>query len=451
MSEVKDEGETVPVKEEGEKVETTQEKNEEEPKTEEEKEEKQENNMDKDGFENVPKSVKFQLFALFFFLGIFNHLGNILVLTGGRIIAYELKLQKVFTLYTSSSSIFAVCTRMINSRLFIKVSYQKRMVCVCFLMIAGYASMFAVFHLYENQLHEYNVLCFALTFIPSFFLGSCYALGEGAIMAYLRNYPPTLIAGFSSGTGLSGLFSASLNFASQLVSIKYKWFYLVLAPTGFIYLGLFYWSYKLYLKYFFIDQSAADLEKAQDEQKAPLVTDDKEETKGPETDNPDESADMPIAKDANLSKVQDKTMDSMNKKNKELTCENFCKVMGMAGRYIINMGLIYLIQFFCQNALFVKDALRVEIPFLPDGCDDPEESKRTYNKGRFEFVNLFFQLGMWTSKTLIRVVRHIQPIEIYTSVVTAVTVFASLEYVFHFSPWYVFPIVMFVLGFFGGG
>ena len=332
------------VKEEGEKVETTQEKNEEEPKTEEEKEEKQENNMDKDGFENVPKSVKFQLFALFFFLGIFNHLGNILVLTGGRIIAYELKLQKVFTLYTSSSSIFAVCTRMINSRLFIKVSYQKRMVCVCFLMIAGYASMFAVFHLYENQLHEYNVLCFALTFIPSFFLGSCYALGEGAIMAYLRNYPPTLIAGFSSGTGLSGLFSASLNFASQLVSIKYKWFYLVLAPTGFIYLGLFYWSYKLYLKYFFIDQSAADLEKAQDEQKAPLVTDDKEETKGPETDNPDESADMPIAKDANLSKVQDKTMDSMNKKNKELTCENFCKVMGMAGRYIINMGLIYLIQ-----------------------------------------------------------------------------------------------------------
>ncbi|MCQ2819349.1 MAG: battenin family protein [archaeon] len=432
MSEVKDENENLNPKEEGESKEES-------------KDETQ-----KDGFENVPKIVKYQLFGLFFFMGIINHLGNILVLTGGRILAYNLKLERVLTLYTSSSSIFAVCTRMINSRLFIKVSYQKRMICVCFLMIFGYVSMFAVFCLFEGPLEKHNVICFILTFIPSFCLGSCYALGEGAIMAYLRNYPPTLIAGFSSGTGLSGLFSASLNFLSQLVSVPYKYFYIVLAPLGPIYLGLFFWSYQLYLRYFHVEENLDSLEKDKEEEKqtAPLVADkEKEETAGEPRDS--DTSELPVDKDADLSNIPTNTMEDMNKKNKELSCYNFMRVMQMAGRVIINMGLIYLIQFFCQNALFVRDALMVDIPFLPDGCKEGNHDQ--FRKGRFEFVNLFFQFGMFTSKTLIKLVRHIQPIEVYTIAVAVITVFAAVQYVWVFAPWWAYPISMFILGFFGGG
>lgn len=133
-------------------------------------------------FLGVPKQVKFQLFLIFFLMGIINHLGNILVLTGGRILAYELKLKDFVTLYTSSSSLFAVLTRTINSRLFIKVSYKKRMVIICGLMLGGYLSMFGVFQLFEGPLKNHNILCFVLTFIPSFCLGSAYAFGEGAVL-----------------------------------------------------------------------------------------------------------------------------------------------------------------------------------------------------------------------------------------------------------------------------
>jgi len=104
----------------------------------------------------------------------------------------------------------------INSKLCLKVSYKKRVFIISFWMLLGYLSMFAVLTLHKTILEGYNVLCFVLSFIPCFFLGSSYAFGESAILAYLRLYPKILIAGWSSGTGVSGIVGGLLNFLSQL-------------------------------------------------------------------------------------------------------------------------------------------------------------------------------------------------------------------------------------------
>ena len=85
-------------------------------------------------FSNYSTAGKFLLFILFFFIGIINHLGTILVMTGSRLLAYELNMRDYLTLYTSVATIFSVLTRVINSRLCLKTSYKKRIVIICFWM-----------------------------------------------------------------------------------------------------------------------------------------------------------------------------------------------------------------------------------------------------------------------------------------------------------------------------
>ena len=205
---------------------------------------------EEDDFYGYSKAEKYKLFILFFFLGIINHLGTILVMTGGRLLAYELEMRDYVTIYTSVSTIFSVLTRVINSKLCLKVSYKTRVVIICFWMMAGYVSMFAVLTLHETILEDYNVLCFILSFIPCFFLGSSYAFGESAMIAYLRLFPKTLIAGWSSGTGLSGLISGGLNFLSQLLNgLPLKFLYLILSPVGLVYLVFFMFTYRIFKRH----------------------------------------------------------------------------------------------------------------------------------------------------------------------------------------------------------
>ena len=85
-----------------------------------------------DDFQGYSKAAKYQLFILFFFIGIINHLGTILVMTGGRLLAFELEMRDYVTIYTLVATIFSVLTRVINSKLCLKVSYKKRVVIICF-------------------------------------------------------------------------------------------------------------------------------------------------------------------------------------------------------------------------------------------------------------------------------------------------------------------------------
>ena len=59
----------------------------------------------------------------------------------------------------------------------------------------------------------------------------------------------TLIAGWSSGTGLSGIISGGLNLLTQLLNgLSLKFLYLILTPVGPVYLFLFLWTFKLLKK-----------------------------------------------------------------------------------------------------------------------------------------------------------------------------------------------------------
>ena len=417
-----------------------------------EKEKENIDQIDQNDFAGYSTSVKIQLFALFFLIGILNHLGTILVMTGGRLLTIELNMRPYVTIYTSVATIFSIITRMVNSKLCLKVSYKKRVIIICFWMMFGYLSMFLVLTLHETVLKEYNVLCFILSFIPCFFLGSSYAFGESAMIAYLRLFPKTLIAGWSSGTGLSGIISGGLNLLTQLLNgLSLKFLYLILTPVGPVYLFLFLWTFKLLKKdnNALIDEiNIEDIEKIENDKKE----------KDEENDN---NIDINIINDDikneddddnNIKEIEevkdDKALEEMNKQNKTMNYTNFLAVMKMCGRVIINLGFIYFTQFVCVNAIVIRNSNKIDIPFLPISENDEKEKIR---KGKFEFINMFFQFGMFTSKTFIKVVRRIQPIEIYTISITTITIIYMLQYYSGFLVWWSFPFINYILGFFSGG
>jgi len=419
-----------------------------------------------DDFRGYSKLSKFLLFFFFFLLGIINHLGTILVLTGGRLLAIELDMKDYLQIYSSVATIFSVVTRLINSKLCLKVSYKKRIFFLSIWIIIGYISMFGVLELHNTVLEGYNVLCFILSFIPCFFLGSSYAFGEAAIVAYLRLFPKTLIAGWSSGTGLSGVLSGVLNFITQMIpGFSLKYLYLFLAPCGIVYVILFLCTFRI-LK---AQERKMKSEEGGDQENMPIMRetvqsekDSQKEDNGETTeegqilednndkkkginDNGDEEGNED---DNNLKAKDDKEMENMNKANQVMSFENLKKVMHMAGRIIINLGLIYFLQFFGANTLLVRVCDREDIEFLPTGCNAQGVVTR---KGKYEFINLFFQTGAFIAKTIIKIVRRIKPLEIFTAVVLIIDILFIIEYATGFLHWGIYIVIGLILGFFYGG
>ena len=415
-------------------------------------------------FRGYSRTSKYLLFFLFFWLGIINHLGTILVMNGGRLLAFELNMSEYLQIYTSVATIFSILTRVINSKLCLKVSYKKRIFILSFWMMAGYLSMYAILELHSTVLKgkkEYDTLCFILSFIPCFFLGSSYAFGEAAIIAYLRMFPKTLIAGWSSGTGLSGLISGCLNLTTQLVDgFSLKYLYLVLFPIGFVYLFLFICTFRiLKAQERKIEReerlSRAHMSIMRDSSVSPTnnLAQQSQEEIGETVEEPkDGKMELVVeneSEDPNKQKTaDDKEMEDMNKANQVISCENFRRVMNMVGRVIINLGLIYFLQLFCTNTLIVIACNQKDIGFLPEGCSD---SGKKFRRGKYEFINLFYQIGMFLSKTFIKIVRRIQPIEVYTIAILVINILYIIEYFGGFIPWGVYIPVGLILGFFSGG
>ncbi len=399
---------------------------------------------DGDDFKGYTTKAKYQLFGLFFAIGIINHLGTILVMTGGRLLSKELDMDDYLPIYTSASILFALFTRLINSKLCVKLSYKKRIYFLCFWMIAGYFLMFLVLLLHDTGLKNNNSFCFVLSFIPCFFLGSSYAFGESAILAYLRLYPKILIAGWSSGTGVSGIVGGLLNFLSQLNdNFSLKYLYLILTPIGPLYIYLFELTIKIYIMQ---EKNRPKSGNISTMELSPLEGDTVEsleinEMKGKgEGLQKNEDINKPGENEKELEELE---LERMNKGNKTMSIENFINVMKSCGEVLGNLGLIYFLQFFCLTCLVKRVCDRTDISFLPKSGGE--------RKAKYEFISLFFQIGMFLSKTFIRIVRRIQPIEVYSIVIAIINILFVIEYKAGFLKWGNYTWICFLLGFFGGG
>ena len=389
-------------------------------------------NQDKEE-KKYSSNQKLKLSLFFFSLGIINHLGTTLVLTGGRILSKELNMYSYLYFYTSASTLFNILTRFINSKYLVHVPYRKRIIFLCFWMGGGFLIMYLILIGHEKKFiggEKANIIFFLLSFIPSFILGSSYALGESAIIAYLNRFPKNLVGGFSSGTGLSGIISALLNLSTQLISgFSIKLLYLILSPIGFFYFLFFSLTEKIYNEVNEENQIIGSLLVEEDVSKLNDIGD---------FNTNDENSESNTLK----SKID-------IEKNKPMSWENFKHVMSCVGRIILNLFCIYFTQFYTLNGLLIKIMARVDIQFLPIKCTQNVNGINE-RKGKYEFMTLFFQIGMFSAKSMLFIAKKIKPIEILSGTVISILIFYIFEYFFHFVDYYLFFPIVLLLGFVAG-
>ena len=388
-------------------------------------------NQDKEE-KKYSSNQKLKLSLFFFSLGIINHLGTTLVLTGGRILSKELNMYSYLYFYTSASTLFNILTRFINSKYLVHVPYKKRIIFLCFWMGGGFLIMYLILIGHEKKFiggEKANIIFFLLSFIPSFILGSSYALGESAILAYLNRFPKKLVGGFSSGTGLSGIISALLNLSTQLISsFSIKILYLILSPIGF-----------LYFLFFSLTETIYDEANDENHNIGTLLVEEEDNSQLNSSDN--------FSNDNSENKTLKSKSDT--EKNKPMSFANVTHVMKCVGRIILNLFCIYFTQFYTLNGLLIKIMGRVDIQFLPIECTKKENGLNE-RKGKYEFMCLFFQIGMFAAKSMLFIAKKIKPIEILSGTVISILIFYIFEYFYHFVDYYFFFPIILLLGFVAG-
>ena len=147
---------------------------------------------DRDNFKGHTSSSKFKLFCLFIAAGKINHLGTILVMTGG-LLAYSLKMYDYVPIYVSASILFSfkLCLIIILFILFFLLYFFFIRIKLCFWRIC-YNCIFKIFKFISKNFNR----------------------------------------GWSCGTRVSGIIGSLLNFLSQLnKGFSLKYLYLILIPV----------------------------------------------------------------------------------------------------------------------------------------------------------------------------------------------------------------------------
>jgi hypothetical protein len=95
-----------------------------------------------------------------------------------------------------------------NGKYLLKIMHRKKIFGAC---TAGFVSLVALSYCYESNI---PTLAFAISLIASLFSGISQALGEMTMLGITKFINPFCVTGFTTGTGLSGVFSI---FAVKLV------------------------------------------------------------------------------------------------------------------------------------------------------------------------------------------------------------------------------------------
>ena len=153
-----------------------------------------------------------------------------------------------------------------------------------------------------------------------------------------------------------------------------------MTPVGPLYLGLFFWTYKLLKKDDYADMPTDQLIREETTNNPPSQTE--EENNAINTDE-----NVINEKEPENNQIESKDMDDMNKLNQTMSCYNFKAVMKMCGRTIVNLGIIYFSYFICISCLVIRDCDKIDIPFLPLETNEIETNKTQPNI-TMEYINM---------------------------------------------------------------
>lgn len=147
----------------------------------------------------------------FFILGCINNLAYVVINSAAQSLAISFDARNLVGLVPWANVAVGFLFRFVNMWM-VGVAYKWRMLLCCLMFVIGLVGV--AFSVYVN-------FVFALLMIV--FVGAASSFGESILLTYQRNFPPEVVGGWSSGTGLAGvggallyiLFSAVLKFSNE--------------------------------------------------------------------------------------------------------------------------------------------------------------------------------------------------------------------------------------------
>jgi battenin len=253
-------------------------------------------------------------------------------------------------------------------------------------------------------------------------MGTGQAFGEATILGYIRTFPKDYVSGWSSGTGFAGIFGASLSFLFKLIkeNLDLKYLYLIISPIIALFFLAFYTTFKIKKN---IDYKIK-LEKEKNLENTDIASDKKDSInlEEDELDYNKEATDV--------------------SKNKKMSLENFIMGFKYGKRYILNMFLVYFLEYtvcsgFCERANYFGYI---------------NSKGMFFEKAQYETFLLCYQIGVFISRSSLFIFKYLTFVELLNIFQFINFIFWLIEAIKGFvsNQWLCF-FTLILLGLCGGG
>lgn len=370
--------------------------------------------------ENDPyASKKALIYACFIFIGLVNNLGYVLIITSAQQFASKLNNETLIAFYPLALILFNSISRFMNSKYCITISYFKRILGLSIYFCFGYLFLFTILTIIDYSKDFDQTLAFFLSLIPAIIMGTGQSFGEATFLGYIRTFPEDYVSGWSSGTGFAGVFGASLSLIFKIITEQFdlKNLYLIISPVTILFFFAFYITFR-------IKTNIDNKRKIENEN---------------ETENnfsnslPERPSDL---LDNNNSKATDVSQ------NKKMSLENFPLVFKYGKRYILNLLIVYFLEYTICSGLCERAN---HFGYI--------DSRGTFfEKAQYETFLLCYQIGVVISRSSLFIFKYLKFVEL-------LNLFQIVNFVFWFieamkgiisNQWICFASLI-LLGLCGGG
>ena len=140
-------------------------------------------------------------FLAFFFLGVFNNNGYVLVQAGSSSLADTFDKKDFMGIFQFAMTTFSFLTRYVNGTLLVNIRHMKRFTMVVILAIIAFLLISLASFKGDNKEESF----FYVAIFASILIGISSSMGEATFLGYCNGFPSHVVGFVSSGTGCAGL------------------------------------------------------------------------------------------------------------------------------------------------------------------------------------------------------------------------------------------------------
>jgi battenin len=252
-------------------------------------------------------------------------------------------------------------------------------------------------------------------------------------LGYIRTFPEDYVSGWSCGTGIAGILAAILSLTFKLIGSNFdlKNLYIIISPVAIVFFFTYFITYKIKAN---IDAKLLKVEETINNIEI-LPERDSGNTLNNDVNLPNRPSDL-LIENTGTNRATDVSL------NEELSCKNFILGFKYGKRYILNMFLVYLLEY-CVCTGFSERA----------NYFGYVDSKGTfYEKAQYETFLLFYQTGVVLSRSSLFIFKYLKFVELLNIIQLCNFIFWFFEALLGIvSNQVVCFITLILLGLCGGG